>query len=232
MEGDQALLRSWTGVGKRPRAMVIARETLAGVGVALSGHPCGRRRPQHPHTPSPLTRVSVWSPEDPRHAVAPRRPGKPAPGSQIVAAWATADPSVSPRSEASGKAIPQPRSLGRIRGNICAGEHLSVGCPFGVLAPLAGRAGSRGEGSGQPARPPCLGLPRGGRDEVPVALASVSPGTRCGICNGAEKGLRACPGGSTLLSLMFLLNTTSLATSAACGSSWQRCCHFPTEQPI
>lgn len=132
---------------------MVAWETLGGVGVVLLCHAHGRCCPDTliPHLPD---HVLVWSLENSRTTGAPSRPEKPASGSEMEPAGGTADLSVSPSPEASGKAIPQPGILGR-RGNICAGECLSIGYPFGVLVPLGmGRAGFRGEMSGQPALHP------------------------------------------------------------------------------
>lgn len=83
-----------------------------------------------------LPHVLVWSLENSRTTGAPSRPEKPALGSEMEPAGGTADLSVSPSPEASGKAIPQPGTLGRRRGNIRAGECLSVGYSSGSWSHL------------------------------------------------------------------------------------------------
>ena len=62
-----------------------------------------------PHLPDHML---VWSLENSRTTGAPSRPEKPASGSEMEPAGGTADLSVSPSPEASGKAIPQPGILG------------------------------------------------------------------------------------------------------------------------
>lgn len=111
---------------------MVAWETLGGVGVVLSCHPHGRCCPDTliPHLPD---YVLVWSLENSRTTGAPSRPEKPTSGSEMEPAGGTADLSVSPSPEASGKAIPQPGFLGRRRGNICAGECLSMGSWFHLV---------------------------------------------------------------------------------------------------
>lgn len=83
-----------------------------------------------------LPHVLVWSLENSRTTGAPSRPEKPALGSEMEPAGGTADLSVSPSPEASGKAIPQPGTLGRRRGNIRAGECLLVGYSSGSWSHL------------------------------------------------------------------------------------------------
>lgn len=107
-----------------------------------------------------------------------------------------------------------------------AGEHLLAGGSVGVLALLGvGRADPGGKGSGQPA--PSHAQDSQGASEMrfqPPLELFVS-GTRCGICNSAEKGPHACPVDPKWFRSYFCQTQLSSLPALLAGSS--RCCHLP-----